>query len=154
MTGPLGIVDKFEITEKIHRYCFGVARNSRELLQSIAKPDATVDFSPVYKGDWQGYVEFLMGSHSKLLFHSHAMSNIIIDGGNGAASSEAVVLGILLSRGPDGGIVEIEFRARHLDKWCHEGGQWLILDRRLARDYRRVTKITDEDYAARYVISH
>jgi hypothetical protein len=154
MTGSLSISDKFEITENIYRYCYAVSRDDREMLLSIAKLNATVDFSPIYKGDWNGYVEFLIESHKKLLFHSHAISNIIIEGGNGAASSEAVVLGVLLSRTADNGVVEIEFRARHLDQWRREGDRWLIVGRSLARDYRRITNMSAEDYAARYVISH
>jgi SnoaL-like domain len=154
MAGSLTISDKFEITEKIHRYCFGVLRHDSDMLHSIAKPDAVVDFGPIYKGDWKGYVEFLMKSHANLLFHSHATGNIIVEGGNGRASSEVVILGILLSRNQDNSVSEVEFRARHLDKWVHEGGHWVIVERALARDYRRVTNVSEQDYATRYVISH
>ena len=154
MPGQLTIHDKIEIIEKIHRYCFGVGRNDRGMLQSIALPNAIVDFGAIYKGEWKGYVEYLMGAHSKLLFHSHAISNVLIEGGDGTASSEAVVLGILLSRTPENGVVEIEFRARHLDKWRYENGEWLIFERALARDYRRVTNMSADDYAKRYVITH
>lgn len=149
----LTFADKAEIAEKLHLYCFGVSGQNREMLNSIAFKDADVNFDPLYKGKWASFVDYLIGSHVGLLFSDHSMTNILIKGSTDVASSESVVLGLILARKPDESVIEIEFRSRYLDKWRREDGQWRIAERTLVRDYRKTTGVSAGDLAARYQIA-
>ena len=138
------LLAKSEIAERIHTYPRGLDRLDPEILLSIAHPDATVEFSTMFKGTWKEYVAWLMKAHHSMVFNNHRISNTLIEVNGVRAASETTSTATLLVKRDDGNFEDRLVYSRYLDRWRKDGGPWLLEHRTTLRDLRRVTVITAE----------
>lgn len=133
-----------EIAERIHTYPRGLDRLDPQILLSIAHPDATVEFSTMFKGTWAEYVAWLMKAHHSMVFNNHRISNMLIEVNGARAASETTSTATLIVKRDDGNFEDRMVFSRYLDRWRNENGRWLLKHRTTVRDLRRVTIITAE----------
>lgn len=138
------LLAKSEIAERIHTYPRGLDRLDPDILLSIAHPDATVEFSTMFKGTWREYVAWLMKAHHSMVFNNHRISNMLIEVNGASAVSETTSTATLIVKRDDGNFEDRLVFSRYLDRWRNEGGRWLLEHRTTLRDLRRVTVITAE----------
>lgn len=136
------LADKHAITEQIYRYCRSVDRLDVPLGQSVFHEDATADYGPTgYRGTGRGAIEWICAAHRQLLFHSHQVSNILIELDGDRAGSESYVAATLrMERG--GKLMHMEIWARYCDGWSRRGGVWRIDHRDTVIDYDSVREVT------------
>jgi SnoaL-like domain len=125
---------KMEITELIYRYCRAVDRMDRGLASTLFHEDATADYGPTYSGPAQGLIDNLWMNHSKLLGHSHQVTNILIEVDGDRAGSESYAFGTLWDAASDGALVVLTAYGRYLDRWSRRHGVWAIDHRRFVYD--------------------
>lgn len=139
------LVAKDEIADLIYRYPRGLDRLDTAILLSIGHPDATVEFSTLFKGTWAGYVDWLMHAHTSMLFNNHRITNMLIEvDAEHAASKSSSTATLIVSR-TDGDVESRIVHSRYLDQWRHEGGRWWLMHRLTVRDYRSVTVMTAKE---------
>jgi hypothetical protein len=125
---------KMEITEAIYGYCRAVDRMDRELAATLFHDDATADYGPTYSGSAEGLIDNLWTNHSKLLGHSHQVTNILIEVDGERAGSESYAFGTLWDVTPEGALVVLTAFGRYLDRWSRRGATWAIDHRRFVYD--------------------
>lgn len=143
MTDTLShLADKQAITEQLYRYCRSVDRLDVPLGQSVFHEDSTADYGPTgYQGTGHGAIQWICQAHGQLLFHSHQVSNILIELDGDRAGSEAYVTATLrMERG--GKMMHIENWARYCDRWSRRDGVWRIDRRETVIDYDSVREVT------------
>src|SRR5215469_15206952 len=86
-----GLLDRQAITEQIHRYCRSVDRLDIPLGHSVFHEDSHADFSPGYVGTGRGWIDHVCQEHLNFLYHSHQVTNVIIELDGDRAGSEAYV---------------------------------------------------------------
>jgi SnoaL-like domain len=125
---------KMEITEVIYRYCRAVDRMDRALASTVFHEGATADYGPTYSGSAQGLVENLWQNHSRLLGHSHQVSNILMEVDGDRAGSESYAFATLWDTTLEGALVVLTAYGRYLDRWSRRDGIWAIDHRRFVYD--------------------
>ena len=145
-------VDKQEIAEALHKYPIALDRLDRDLLMSIGHPDARMDFDGLFRGDWPSFVDWVIAGHKDLLFSNHRLSNMLIDLDGDTARSESNVTVTALAPTPTGDVDERRIQSRYFDKWARHQGRWLLTERRLSRELRRMTRLSAADFKERFMI--
>ncbi len=135
------IADRMAITDLIHRYCRSVDRIDAELGYTIWHEDAIADYGPLYKGSGRGFIDWACGAHSRMIAHSHQITNILMQIDGDKAGSEAYVTAAL--RRMDGErLVQITARGRYIDQWSLRNGRWGIDKRIYVQDFGDVREIS------------
>lgn len=142
------------IMRLIHTYPRGLDRLDKELLLSIGHVDATVEFPGMYSGSWAGFVDWLMGAHTDMLYNRHTIGNVLIEVRGNEAVSETTATAHLVVKRSDGDIEDRETHSRYLDSWRLEGDRWWLTGRRTMRDYRSVDILTPELFASTTTYVH
>jgi len=134
------LVDRQRITELIYRYCRSVDRLDEPLGYSIWHEDAIADYGDFYCGDGPGVIDLICAQHRLTLYHSHQVTNILIELDGEKAGSEAYVTANLRAR--DGEQVrQMTVWSRYIDSWSKRRGRWGI-DRRIAvRDFDEIREV-------------
>lgn len=134
------IADRQAITELIYRYCRSVDRIDPELGYSIWHEGAVADYGDFYCGNGPGVIDLICAQHRQTLYHSHQMSNIIIELDGDCAGSESYVTANL--RIGDGEqIKQITVWSRYIDTWSRRDERW-GLDKRIAvRDFDEIRDV-------------
>lgn len=84
------LADREAIRHCLMRYCRGIDRLDRELLDSVYWPDATDDHI-IYSGSASGFVDFVIDTLSPLDQTQHLVGNVLIDiTGSDRATCESV----------------------------------------------------------------
>ena len=136
------LANKQAITEQIYRYCRSVDRLDVPLGQAVFHEDATADYGPTgYRGTGRGAIEWICKAHRKLLFHSHQVSNILIELDGNRAGSESYVTATLRMESV-GKIMHMEIWARYCDRWSRRDGAWRIDHRDTVIDYDSIRDVT------------
>lgn len=136
------LADKFAITEQIYRYCRSVDRLDVALGHSVFHEDATADYGPTgYQGTGRGAIDWICAAHRHLLFHSHQVSNVLIEVDGDRAGSEAYVTATLRME-RQGKPMHMEIWARYCDRWSRRDGAWRIDHRDTVIDYDSVREVT------------
>jgi hypothetical protein len=138
------LLDKQAITEQLMRYCRGIDRMDRGVLESVYWPDA-IDDHVRYVGDVPGFIDFAFGFLANLRTQ-HTMSNILIELiSQTEAHCESYVQAY--HEGPTPlGREELIAGARYLDVFEKRGQEWRIQRRTLVIDYyRRAASTCDWD---------
>lgn len=125
---------KMAITELLYRYCRAVDRMDRELAQTVWHADGTVDYGRTVQGPVNELFDVLWASHSKLLGHSHQVTNVLIEVDGATAASEAYVTATLWDSTESGALAHLLVVGRYLDTWSHRDGRWAIDHRRFLYD--------------------
>lgn len=136
------LVEKQAITEQIYRYCRSVDRLDVPLGHAVFHEDATADYGPTgYQGSGRGAIDWICEAHRQLLFHSHQVSNILIEIDGDRAGSESYVMATLRME-RDGKLMHMEIWARYCDRWSRRDGVWRIDRRDTVIDYDSVREVT------------
>lgn len=134
------IADRQAITDLIYRYCRAVDRLDHELGYSIWHDDGMVEYGDYYQGGHRDLIDKICASHLQVQYHSHQMTNIIIELDGDRASSESYVTAYLrLER--NGQLKQMTVLSRYVDTWSRRNGRWGI-DKRIAiRDLDEIRDI-------------
>ncbi|MBW8755828.1 MAG: nuclear transport factor 2 family protein, partial [Sphingomonadales bacterium] len=73
------VADRLAITDKIYRYCRSVDRLDVPVGHSVFHEDSQADFGASYVGTGRGWIDFICEEHKKFLYHSHQVTNVIIE---------------------------------------------------------------------------
>ncbi|MBV1690515.1 nuclear transport factor 2 family protein [Novosphingobium sp. G106] len=138
---PTEVADKLEIADKIYRYCRSVDRLDVPVGHSVFHADSVADFGESYVGTGRGWIDFICEEHKKFLYHSHQVTNVIIELSGETAGSESYVYASLQRQDGDK-VVQHEFWARYVDKWSKRGGDWAIDRRDCIVDYGVIREVT------------
>jgi len=147
------LADRQAITELIYRYCRSVDRLDVALGHSIWHEDAFADYGEtVYQGEGRGVIDHICAQHRHTLYHSHQVSNILIDLDGDRAGSESYVTAALRIRGGGEQLKQITVWGRYIDRWSRRKGRWGLDKRISVRDFdevRDVTPLVDHDVGRR-----
>ena len=135
------VADRLEIADKIYRYCRSVDRLDIPVGHSVFHEDSVADFGASYVGTGRGWIDFICEEHKKFLYHSHQVTNVIIELDGEQAGSESYVYASLQRQDGDK-VVQHEFWARYVDKWSKRGGDWAIDRRDCIVDYGVLREVT------------
>jgi len=130
---------KQAILEVLYSYCRALDRMDRALAGTLFQEGAIVDYGEYFNGTADDFVEWVWAAHAGFDAHSHQVTNVLIeigdgDGGEGAVS-ESYVTAQLYRRGDgDGPGILVTSRGRYLDRWSCRGGRWAIDQRRYVDD--------------------
>lgn len=135
------VADRQEITEILYRYCRSVDRLDMPLGHSIWNKNSIADYGDFYQGDGPGVIDLICKQHSYMLYHTHQISNIIIELDGDTAGSEAYVTADLRMKRGDV-VTQMTVWSRYVDRWSRQDGRW-GLDKRIAiRDFDLVREVT------------
>lgn len=135
------VADRQEITENLYRYCRSVDRLDIELGHSIWSENSVADYGDFYQGDGPGVIDLICKQHSYMLYHTHQISNVIIELDGDTAGSESYVMADLRMQRGDS-IQQMTVWSRYIDRWSKHNGRWW-LDKRIAvRDFDLVREVT------------
>lgn len=134
------------IRQVLYRYCRGLDRMDRALVEGCFAPRATVDYRSIFAGSAIDFVEEVWARHAAHLRHSHQITNVLVEEVAGELVSEAYVTVTLWSQ-DDQGLVERVVRGRYLDRWTGHGG-WQIRERTFVADHRTEHRLSDDALGA------
>jgi hypothetical protein len=134
------VADRLAITDKIYRYCRSVDRLDIPVGHSVFHEDSYADFGG-YRGPGRGWIDYICEEHKKFLYHSHQVTNVIIELDGDTAGSESYVYASLQRRDGDQ-VFQHEFWARYVDKWSKRDGDWAIDRRDCIVDYGAIREVT------------
>ena len=134
------VADRQAITELLYRYCRAVDRIDEKLGHSIWHEGAVADYGDFYQGDGPGVIDLICGQHRHTLYHTHQMSNVIIQLDGDRAGSESYVTANLRVKNGDR-LMQMTVWSRYVDQWSRRNGYWGI-DKRIAiRDFDEVREV-------------
>ena len=140
-TDMQALADRQTITDLIYRYCRSVDRLDIPLGHSVWHADGIADYGKdVYQGVGRGSIDHICAQHKHTLYHSHQMSNIIIElNGDKAGSESYVTANLRMKRGEQ--LLQMSVWSRYVDSWSRRNGVW-GLDKRIAiRDFDEVREV-------------
>ena len=130
------LADREAIRHCLMRYCRGIDRLDRELLDSVYWPDATDDHI-IYSGNAGGFINFVIDVLSQLDQTQHLVGNVLIDmSGPDMASSESVFQAFHRLPGADGAS-DLFVGGRYVDRLEKRNDEWRILVRTVIIDWFR-----------------
>jgi hypothetical protein len=148
------LLSKQAITELLYKYPRGLDRLDRDLLLSLAHPDASMKFGKNSFPTWSAYVDWLIKAHTPMLGNNHRITNILIEVNGDTAVSESTGTATLLVKqeGREDQYEERWMHSRYLDKWSRRNGKWALDARQTVIDYRRISYVSAEEVKNRYEI--
>lgn len=129
------LMAKEAIREQIHNYARGLDRMDKQLARQVWHPDGTADYLGVYKGTGAGFIDYVWGVHSKMIGHTHQMTNTIIKVDGDKAVSETYVIATLRSEPTPASTSTNAVQARYADRWSKRNGRWAIDHRLTVTDF-------------------
>jgi hypothetical protein len=135
------LADRLVITDLIYRYCRSVDRLDIPLGHSLWHDDGYADYGPqVYQGVGRGVIDFICAQHKHALYHSHQVSNVIIDWKGDSAGSESYVTATLrVKRGEQ--TMQMSVWGRYIDRWSRRNGRWGLDKRVSIRDFDEIREV-------------
>jgi hypothetical protein len=144
MTDPASLqalADRLAITDLLHRYCRAMDRIDDELGYSIWHEDGLAEYEGFYSGTGRGFIDKVCETHRNVLWHSHQVTNIILELDGDRAASEAYMF--LAMRVQEGGqLKQIQVWCRYIDRWSRRNGRWGIDKRITICDFDEVRNVT------------
>lgn len=133
------LLAKQEIRDVLCRYCRGLDRMDKEMVQAVWHEGATVDYRGVFQGSGLGFVDWVWQLHGEhMQCHSHQITNVLAQvDGDRAASEAYVTVALWTKAAPGGRVTEIVSRGRYLDRWANREGRWAIEHRVYVSDQTR-----------------
>ena len=120
-----------EILDVLTRFCRGVDRHDRDLLESCYHPDATDDHG-IYAGDAKGFIDWVLGATEGVQFMQHTVTNHQVLGGDGdVVATETYYHARTL--GSDGQLAQAF--GRYLDRFERRDGEWRIARRLVTMEH-------------------
>lgn len=134
------LLDRQQITEMIYRYCRAVDRLDHQLGYSIWHNDGFADYGEIYQGDGRGVIDLICEHHLHTLYHSHQVSNILIDLGGDKAGSETYVTANLRIKVEER-VQQMTIWSRYIDQWSRREGRWGIDKRTAVIDFDEIRDV-------------
>lgn len=129
------------ITRVLLTYARAVDRQDWDLLRTVFHPDAVDDHGP-YVGDVEGLIAFLRHEMASVDSATHAIANILIDHVDGrTARVETTAAAVHRHTRRDGGLVDLTFCVRYLDRVEERDGSWRIAHRVVVVDRSRIDAV-------------
>lgn len=119
---------KQEIRDALARYCRGLDRMDKEMVQAVFHDDASVDYIGIFEGTGADFVDWVWKIHvDHMQCHSHQITNVLAEiDGNRATSETYVTVALWTQPDADGQVSEIVSRGRYLDRWEKRDERWAI----------------------------
>lgn len=135
------IADRLAISDLLYRYCRAVDRLDAGLGYSIWHEDGVADYGDFFQGSGTALIDTVCAHHRHTLYHSHQMSNILIElDGDSAGSESYITANFRMQR--EGQLLQMTVWSRYVDSWSRRAGSW-GLDKRIAiRDFDEVRAVT------------
>ena len=124
------------IRDCLHRYCRGIDRADKAMLQSAYWPDA-VDDHVLYNGNAYDFIDWCVPLLAQVEFSQHMLGNITIEIDGDAANVETYYHAYERRRRASGEPYEMFVGGRYLDKFARRDGEWRILHRTCMWDWYR-----------------
>ena len=134
------LTDKHAISEVIYRYCRSVDRLDIPLGHTVWHEDGIADYGDVYCGPGRGVIDLICAQHLYTLYHSHQMSNILIELNGDRAGSESYVTANLRIQQGDA-LKQMTVWSRYVDTWSRRDGIWAIDKRIAVRDFDEIRDV-------------
>lgn len=136
------VADRQQISDLIYRYCRAVDRLDIALGHSVWHADGEADYgASVYQGNGRGVIDHICAQHRHTLYHSHQISNIIIElDGDRAGSESYVTANLRVQRGEQ--LMQMTVWSRYVDRWSRREGRWGLEHRLAIRDFDEVRAVT------------
>jgi hypothetical protein len=137
------MVDRDEIRQVIYRYCRGIDRRRYDLVRDCYHPDATDDHGE-YRGDVDGFIDYVARTMTIWESTNHFVGNILIDldGDRARVESYAIAFHHMAARA-DKPVRELIARIRYVDDFERRDGRWRIAARLSLIDATRRDELTD-----------
>ena len=129
------------ITDHIYNYCRSVDRLDLPVGHFIFHPDGTVDYGDFYQGPGPGVIDLICKSHEGLLYHSHQVTNILIEVDGEKAGSESYCFATLRMKRGDK-LLQMMVWTRYVDSWSYRHGRWALDHRIAVRDFDQIGEVT------------
>ena len=139
---------KAAISDLIYSYPRGLDRLDPERLRSIAHPGADMEFTGMFKGTWNDFVDWLMKAHTSMLYNRHTIGNVLIEVKGDVAVSETTATAHLIVARDDGQVEDRDTHSRYLDRWERRDGRWGLVRRLTLRDLRTVKVLSRAQFDA------
>jgi hypothetical protein len=138
------LLDKQAITEQLIRYCRGVDRLDRALLESVYWPEA-VDYHGAFTGGVTAFIDYVFDL-LKDATTQHSLGNVLIEF---IDETHARAESYVEAYHEMGDHVEV-VHGRYIDLWEKRGADWRIRDRIVAIDTDLVDDNRTDWIAGRY----
>ncbi|WP_237716885.1 nuclear transport factor 2 family protein [Cupriavidus basilensis] len=149
------LLSKQAITELIYKYPRALDRLDREMLLSLAHPEARMQFGKQVFPSWSAYVNWLIKAHTDMAGNNHRITNILIEVHGDKAVSESTGTATLLvkQQGREDQFEERWMHSRYLDAWSRRNGKWALDSRQTVSDYRRISYVPAEEVRKHYEVA-
>ena len=136
------LLDKQAITEMLHRYCYAMDANDRQLGYEVWHADGTAHYEGMFDGLGRDFVDFGQSGHEAAFGRtSHQLTNILIEVAGDQATSRSCVTAAGLIANSDSIYV---IRGRYHDQWSRRDGVWRIDSRHFTTDTWQVLPTNHE----------
>jgi hypothetical protein len=132
------------IRDSLYRYCIGVDRRDRSMLQSVYWPEATEDRGGDFKGDIGQFIDWMLERTAPLKRTHHFLGNIFIRIDGNRATAESYLHGYHRMEN-DEGLFDEFLAGRYHDVFEKRGNEWRVLARRFIFDWFRVVEGQDQE---------
>lgn len=139
----LVLLAKQEITEMLHRYCYAMDTNDRQLGYGVWHPDGTAHYEGMFEGLGRDFIDFGQEGHESAFKRgtSHQLTNVLVEVDGERATSQSCVTAA--ARVGDTELLYI-IRGRYFDEWSRREGTWRIDHRRFKTDLWHVAPMNQE----------
>ena len=136
------LLDKQAIAEMLHRYCYAMDANDRQLGYEVWHADGTAHYEGMFDGLGRDFVDFGQSGHEAAFGQtSHQLTNILIEVAGDQATSRSCVTAAAPIANSDSIYI---IRGRYHDQWSRRDGVWRIDNRRFTTDTWQVLPTNHE----------
>ena len=116
-----------EIADVQYRYCRGLDRMDKPMVQAVWHEDGTADYGQYFRGTATAFIEWVWTYHATLHRHTHQFHSQLVEfKGPDRAVSEAYYTVALREHLGGRRYVDLLFRNRYLDRWSRREQRWAI----------------------------
>lgn len=128
------LIDKQQLHELNVRYCMGVDRKDKALLDSLWAEEATIDFG-LFKGSAREFAELIVMDNPAVRIAHHFASNELYEIHGDRATGQSYVIGTTVNVQEDGALQDQLAGGRYLDTYVRKNEQWLFSSRLFVVDW-------------------
>lgn len=130
------LIAKDEIRDCLYRYCRGLDRIDRTLIESAFHHDAHIDYGVLFNGPAPEFIDASLAVQTRQVHCQHLVGNILIELDDDTAAVESYE--IARHKTPQGDkAVDMFLAARTLDRFEKRNGRWAIAYRKKVLDSGR-----------------
>lgn len=130
------LIAKDEIRDCLYRYCRGLDRIDRALIESAFHADAHIDYGKLFNGPAPAFIDSSLAVQTRQVHCQHLVGNVLIELDGDTAAVESYE--IARHKTPQGNKhVDMFLAARTLDRFEKRDGRWAISYRKKVLDSGR-----------------